>query len=332
MPELNEAPREVAKSVSQSGASNAANSTANTARKMHPMMIVAAGAVTLFSAVGIGVMTGIIPSAQSSNSANRPAVANSNGTGSAALPSATVAGAASAGVGNVSDAASPTVGDRGLKPIDSSTLGQPMAQLDTKNEAKNEAKSDVPTSAPARAQPTSKPPQARQPVKTQTATKPAPTRPTVVAQNSAPTVAQTPPSAPQPYQNNGNEVIVPPDNAPRAAPPRQLCLSCGTVDSVTPLAQAGQGSGAGAVLGGVLGGVLGHQVGNGRGRDAATAAGAIGGAVLGNSIEKNSKTTRSFDVRVRMEDATFQTVRFEAEPGVRIGDRVRIENGRLIRD
>jgi outer membrane lipoprotein SlyB len=301
MPELNEAPREVAQSVDQSRPRAGV-------RKIHPMIIVAAGAVTLFSAVGIGVMTGIIPSAQSSNSTDKTAPA---------MPAATVAGAASAGVGTVADTALPNAGDRGLKSIDSSsTLGQPMAR----NEALPVSSAPTPTPTPSRAP-------AHPPAHAQTSARstpaiapqpaPQPTRPVVVAQNNVP-----PPST--------TSVALPSDNAPPVQ--QQMCLSCGTVDSVTPLQQAGQGSGAGAVLGGVLGGVLGHQVGNGRGRDAATVAGAVGGAVLGNSIEKNSKTTRGFDVRVRMEDATFQTVRFEAEPGVRIGDRVRIENGRLIRD
>ena len=81
-----------------------------------------------------------------------------------------------------------------------------------------------------------------------------------------------------------------------------------------------------------LGGVLGHQVGGGRGRDVATVAGAVGGAVLGNQVEKNNRSSRSYDVRVRMEDNTFSTVRYNVEPNVRIGDKVRVEEGRLVRD
>jgi outer membrane lipoprotein SlyB len=77
--------------------------------------------------------------------------------------------------------------------------------------------------------------------------------------------------------------------------------------------------------------VLGHQVGKGRGKDVATVAGAVGGAVLGNQIEKSGKTTTRYDIRVRLEDGTFQTIRSETDQGYRVGDRVKVENGRLVR-
>jgi outer membrane lipoprotein SlyB len=322
MPDLNDAPREVAQSVSQSS-----QRPASGARKVHPMVIVAAGAVTVFSAVGVAVMTGIIPSAQSSNSSNRTAAQQTAAPASTSMPAATAAGAAMSGLGNVADSSLPANAtnapgnDRNLKPIESSTMGQPMARSEAKPEPKQE---------------------------TRVAAKPAPvhnTKPQVVAQNNprptpvpsssterAPTpvyVQQTAPYAPA--NNTSTNVNPPPDNAPRVAV-SEPCRTCGTIDSVTPVVQQGQGSGAGAVLGGVLGGVLGHQVGKGRGKDVATVAGAVGGAVLGNTVEKNSKTTQSYEVRVRMEDGTFQTVRFDAEPaGIRIGDKVRVENGRIIR-
>ena len=104
------------------------------------------------------------------------------------------------------------------------------------------------------------------------------------------------------------------------------------MSSVNAIAKQGEGSGAGAVLGGVLGGLLGHQVGKGHGKDVATVAGAVGGAVLGNTVEKNAKTVSSYEVRVRMDDNTFQTVRYDVMPGVREGDKVRIENGRILRE
>jgi outer membrane lipoprotein SlyB len=328
MPDLNDAPREVAQSVSQSSQRPAAG-----ARKVHPMVIVAAGAVTVFSAVGVAVMTGIIPSAQSSNSSNRTAAQQTAAPASTSMPAATAAGAAMAGVGNVADSslpANPAGNDRNLKPIESSTVGQPMARAEARVDARSEAK-----------------PEPKQ--ETRVAAKPAPvhnTKPQVVAQNN-PRLAAVPgsstersptpvyvqqPAPTAPVANNPPiNVNLPPDNAPRVAV-SEPCRTCGTIDSVTPIAQQGQGSGAGAVLGGVLGGVLGHQVGQGRGKDVATVAGAVGGAVLGNTIEKNSKTTQSYEVRVRMEDGTFQTVRFDAEPaGIRIGDKVRVENGRIVR-
>jgi uncharacterized protein YcfJ len=138
-------------------------------------------------------------------------------------------------------------------------------------------------------------------------------------------------TAPVPtYMTQGNPPQMAP--APVAAPapePRPVCINCGVVSSISPIEKQGEGSGAGAVLGGVLGGVLGHQVGAGRGRDVATVAGALGGALVGNQVEKSNKRSVSYDVRVHMEDGSYRTVRYATEPGYRIGDKVRIENGRL---
>jgi hypothetical protein len=63
MPNLDEAPREIVSTVKQSAQS------AQAPRKTHPMLIIAAGAVTLFSAVGIAMMMGILPNAQSKSDA-----------------------------------------------------------------------------------------------------------------------------------------------------------------------------------------------------------------------------------------------------------------------
>ena len=109
------------------------------------------------------------------------------------------------------------------------------------------------------------------------------------------------------------------------------CAECGVIESVREVEARGTGSGLGAVGGAVVGGVLGHQVGGGRGKDLATVAGAVGGAVLGNTVEKNTRTTSVYDVRVRLEDGTFQTLRYETEPGMRVGDKVKVENGRAVR-
>jgi outer membrane lipoprotein SlyB len=110
-----------------------------------------------------------------------------------------------------------------------------------------------------------------------------------------------------------------------------VCRDCGTISSITPIERKGEGSGAGAVIGGLVGGVLGHQVGSGRGRDVATVAGALGGALVGNEVEKNKNTITHWEVRVRLEDGTNKVVRFETEPSWRVGDKVRVENGRLVR-
>ena len=93
----------------------------------------------------------------------------------------------------------------------------------------------------------------------------------------------------------------------------------------------GRPSGAGAVVGGIVGGVLGHQIGSGRGNDAATVAGAIGGAVVGNEIEKRrSDGPDHYRVTVQFRDGREATFAQDSLYGVRVGDRVRVDGGRVL--
>lgn len=62
----------------------------------------------------------------------------------------------------------------------------------------------------------------------------------------------------------------------------------------------------GAVAGGIGGLILGHQLGNGTGNKVATALGAAGGAFAGNAIEKNARTTKAYEVGVRVVNGTLQ--------------------------
>jgi outer membrane lipoprotein SlyB len=102
------------------------------------------------------------------------------------------------------------------------------------------------------------------------------------------------------------------------------------ISSITPVEKKGEGSAAGAILGGIVGGVLGHQVGSGRGQDAATVAGAIGGALVGNELSRSGAAVSHWEVRVRFDDGTNQMIRFDQEPRWRVGDKVRVENGRVV--
>jgi outer membrane lipoprotein SlyB len=103
-----------------------------------------------------------------------------------------------------------------------------------------------------------------------------------------------------------------------------------TGDSVDGI--AGTGIGAGAVVGGVVGGVLGHQVGGGTGKDIATAVGVVGGAVVGHQIQKRSQQQpETYRLQVRLENGSYQTVMQDSIEGLRVGDRVRIDNGRAYR-
>jgi len=109
------------------------------------------------------------------------------------------------------------------------------------------------------------------------------------------------------------------------------CKDCGTVTDVKTVKKEGEGSGLGAVAGGVIGGVLGHQVGSGRGNTAATIVGAGAGAYAGHQVEKKQKESTSFQVIVKMEDGATRTFNFSKETSFRIGDKVKIVDGKLTR-
>ena len=106
----------------------------------------------------------------------------------------------------------------------------------------------------------------------------------------------------------------------------------GRVVAIDVVRGGGHSTGAGAVVGGIVGGVLGHQVGSGRGNDVATAAGAIGGAVAGNEIEKRRDGDEQYRVVVQFRDGREATFVQDSLNGIRVGDRVRVDSGRLYRD
>jgi outer membrane lipoprotein SlyB len=86
----------------------------------------------------------------------------------------------------------------------------------------------------------------------------------------------------------------------------------------------------GTILGGLAGGLLGHQIGAGSGNTAATIAGAVGGAVVGNQIER-ANTPDRYRVVVRLDNGGTLTVMDVAAGELRVGDRVRVVDGRVYR-
>lgn len=108
------------------------------------------------------------------------------------------------------------------------------------------------------------------------------------------------------------------------------CLDCGTVESVREIKAEGQGSGLGAVAGGVLGGLVGNQFGKGGGNKALTVAGAVGGAFAGHEVEKNVRGNTQYQVTVRLDDGSTQTITLPSPPPWRGGDRVRVRDGQLV--
>lgn len=96
-----------------------------------------------------------------------------------------------------------------------------------------------------------------------------------------------------------------------------------------PRESASRGIGVGTVAGAVVGGLIGNQIGSGSGNTAATIAGAAGGALAGRAIENNraQPSGQVYRITLRMDDGTVQSLVQESQPSLRIGDRIRINNG-----
>ncbi|CAN5338875.1 hypothetical protein BH11PSE9_BH11PSE9_08610 [soil metagenome] len=99
---------------------------------------------------------------------------------------------------------------------------------------------------------------------------------------------------------------------------------------VVPIAK--RNNAGGAVLGAVLGAVIGNQFGAGTGRALATGAGAVGGAVIGNNVQnRNRKDDEVYHVDVRFENGDVREFDFQRIDDLRVGDRVKYENGQIYR-
>ena len=142
-----------------------------------------------------------------------------------------------------------------------------------------------------------------------------------------------PASAPKARRAATAAPVAPPAPVAHPAPARMVaaasCAECGVIESVREVAEKGKGTGLGAVGGAVVGGLLGNQVGGGRGQDAMTVVGAVGGAVAGNEVEKRMKTTKSYEVTVRLNDGTSRVISEAGVPVWHTGDKVKIINGAI---
>jgi outer membrane lipoprotein SlyB len=105
----------------------------------------------------------------------------------------------------------------------------------------------------------------------------------------------------------------------------------GYVEAVEDMNASSSTPGLGAIGGAIAGGVLGNQVGHGTGRAAATVGGAVLGGVAGHKVEEavRGRAGPAYRFRVRLDDGTYQTFTQEQRENLRVGDRVRIENGRV---
>ena len=85
------------------------------------------------------------------------------------------------------------------------------------------------------------------------------------------------------------------------------------------------------MIGGIAGGVIGHQIGSGRGNTAATIAGTLGGALVGSEIEKRQEQATRYRITVRLDSGNSLIVEDRRDLNLRVGDRVRVEDGHIHR-
>lgn len=134
----------------------------------------------------------------------------------------------------------------------------------------------------------------------------------------------------------GKPLLLGRTSAPAVAAPAQkvikYCSNCGKIEAVNLIEVKGDGTYLGTIGGGVVGALLGSQVGKGNGRTAAQIAGAIGGAYAGRAIEKNAKKASHYEVLVRLQTGGTQTFTYETDPGVKIGEDVKITDAGLVRN
>jgi len=109
-------------------------------------------------------------------------------------------------------------------------------------------------------------------------------------------------------------------------PAKAKCAECGVIESVHQIEQRGEGSGLGAVGGAVVGGLLGNQVGGGHGKEVMTVVGAVGGAVAGNQVEKQVKSTTSYEITIRFDNGSSRVINAATAPTWRPGDKVKVIN------
>ena len=111
-----------------------------------------------------------------------------------------------------------------------------------------------------------------------------------------------------------------------------VCGNCATVIAVNPIQVNGAGGYVGPVAGGAIGALLGSQIGGGNGRTLGGVAGAVGGAIAGREIERRMGKTTHYEVVARLNNGGQQTFSYDADPGLAVGTRVRIEGDRLVRE
>jgi outer membrane lipoprotein SlyB len=110
-------------------------------------------------------------------------------------------------------------------------------------------------------------------------------------------------------------------------------MGYGTIDSIQVVRGDGHTSGGGAVVGGLVGALVGNQIGSGNGRTAATVAGGVAGAAIGNNVEsnRNANGREMYQINIRLDNGEYRSVVQDSVYDLRVGNRVRLVDGRAYR-
>ena len=225
-------------------------------RRLHPLLTAAAISITVFSAVGVASLTGLIPHSFGSQKQD----AAHQEQASLQVPA------------EVAKPADPVVDQPAQKPVHK----KPVARTRTPKPAAPVAYNDYGTPPPP-------PPYAQAPA--------------------------VPVETPKPVVQPG---------------------ALATVQAVREVKDKGDATALGPIAGGIAGAVLGNQVGKGHGsQKVITVLGAAGGAFAGRAVEQQARGTTHWEVDVRRDDGTNETVRSDVAPSYQPGQRVRLIDGRL---
>lgn len=114
-----------------------------------------------------------------------------------------------------------------------------------------------------------------------------------------------------------------PEPAKFAPAARAPCASCGVVEIVR-LVELRRGASAAAPEGRLSESVLGYRMGGGGGEGFVLLLGALAGAAPA------ARAQTVYEVDVRLEDGSLRTFRQAGEPRWRLGERVRVIQGRIV--
>ncbi len=117
--------------------------------------------------------------------------------------------------------------------------------------------------------------------------------------------------------------------APTAKQLAALCDGCAIVTATKSEKRKGKATAVGTAGGAVVGGVVGNKVGDGG--VLATGVGAVAGAALGREIEKQVKRHRVWITTVTQRDGKTLTVEASADPGIKVGEVVRVEGDKVVK-